>query len=106
MYNTESRRLTSEEKFLKESIEKDFHLNNDTQTISQRYSNIVECESLLTPINQPENNHPIAPTIKKAKTEPKIEEEKYKDNEIVLNINETTQNNSKVKFFLVLSISH
>lgn len=98
MYNTESRRLTGEEKLLKESVEEDFHLNNDTQTIvSQRYPNIVECKSLLTPINQPENNHP---TIEKAETEQKIQDEKYKNNRTVSNISETTQNNSKVKFFV------
>lgn len=99
MYNTESCRLTGEEKLLKESVEEDFHLNNDMQTIvsKDRYPNIVECKSLLMPIDQPENNHP---TIEKAETGQKIQDEKYKNNRTVSSINETTQNNSKVKFFL------
>ncbi|EFN66866.1 hypothetical protein EAG_04770 [Camponotus floridanus] len=95
MYNTESRRLTGEEKFLKESVEKDFHSNNDTQTISQRYSNIVECKSLLMPINQPENNHPIAPTNEKAEIGQEIQGEKYKNNETVPDINDTSENNTQ-----------
>lgn len=96
MYNTESRPLSGEEKLIEKSV--DFRSNSDTRiVVSQRYHpNIVECKSLLTSINKHENA-----SVEKAETG---QTEKYKNDRTVSNINETTQNNSKVKFlsFLLL----
>lgn len=94
MYNTESRRFLGKKKPTEKSVE-DFHSNSDTQTVvSQTHLNVVECESLLTSINN-ENNHRVASIVEK--TEGK-QTEKYVNNRTISNINKTIQNHSKVKF--------
>ncbi|XP_072760867.1 uncharacterized protein [Anoplolepis gracilipes] len=94
MYNTESCQLPSEEKLIEKSV-KHFCSNNDTQTlVSQRYHpNTVECKSLILSINKLENNHLVASTIEEAETG---QIEKYKNDRTVSNINETSQDNSKI----------
>lgn len=102
MYDTESHRLSGEEKLIEKSV--DFHSNNDTQTIPQRYHpNIVECEGLLTSINKHENNDSVTITVEKAE---RGQIEKYKNDRTVSNINETTQNDSKVKVSCPFFILH